>query len=406
MGLWVCGMKNRLIPVLLGLDLGAYAVALSFYETYGVTSHAFGRYPCGITRYSSIVRTHIVPDLLEEGGVAALLSFSARYPDADLFLVPCGDWYLRFAQRHRDALSTAYRMYLPEKTLTDRISDKAEFLHLLDAAGLPHPETRVLSYMRDAPLFAHDPTVGFPAVLKAADSTEYYAHPFPGMKKVDFPTTPKEAETLLKRIYASGYRGKVLWQKYVDADRAETLTLFLDNRSRVRVSVRARVVLEERAPGARGNYAALITLPPDGLCRTLGDFAAGLGYTGFCNFDILYRGDQPYVLEMNPRQGRSCDYLRAAGVSLAACLLTAAGGGVLPVKQNYPRILWRCVSARTVRRYGARDCRGEVERLEREGFSISPFDRRNEHTLLHRAYVGIHLFRRDSAVAKFAAQPL
>lgn len=43
------------IPALFGSDIGAYSLARSFYEMYGVTSYVFGKYPTGPCRDSKII---------------------------------------------------------------------------------------------------------------------------------------------------------------------------------------------------------------------------------------------------------------------------------------------------------------------------------------------------------------
>ena len=63
--------------VLLGGDLNAYSVAISFHAAFGVKSTAFCRYRCGITGVSSIIDVHIEPNILDDAvGTAALLSFA------------------------------------------------------------------------------------------------------------------------------------------------------------------------------------------------------------------------------------------------------------------------------------------------------------------------------------------
>ncbi|MCQ2413951.1 MAG: hypothetical protein MJ082_04040 [Clostridia bacterium] len=397
---------TNLTPVLLGLDLNAYSVALSFYETYGVISHAFGRYPCGITRYSGIVESHVVPDILEQKGVAALLSFAAAHKGEDLFLVPCGDWYLHFVLDHRDALSTAFRMFLPEKTVAKTLSDKSEFFALCVKHGIPTPKTEILTDLGDKDRFFLGGEIGFPSVLKAADSTEYFAHPHEGQRKADFPKTPKEAEAVLERVFRSGYTGKMIWQEYIPARSAETLTVYADAYCRVRCAVRAKVLLEEQAPRARGNYSALQSLPLDGLCRDLVRFTEAVGYRGICNYDILRSSKGDCVLELNPRQGRSCDYLRAAGISLASLLVGGADGVYQPARFTYREALWRCVGRSTLRRLCAPEDRQTVEELEREGKVFSPFSNSSDRAPRHTAYVAVHLLRRGNAVRKYAKEAL
>ena len=385
-------------PVLLGTDLNAYSVALSFREFAGVKSFAFGRYPCGITSYSRFLRVKTEPRLLEKEVLwQTLTSFADRRGPARYLLIPCADWYVALLETGiPDGRFTAF---LPPPSLFHSLSDKSSFLTLLDRFGVPHPKTVVFSFSslkREA--FACD--IPYPAVLKPADSTAYWAHPFPGMQKVWYPATPAEAYDVAMRIYTSGYGGKLLLQEKIHATAAATLTVLADGRGEVVRAVRGRVLLEETAPTAAGNYSALVSAPLDDVSRRLIAFLRGVGYRGIGNFDILYDGERPFVLEMNPRQGRSCDFLRAAGVDLSGFLIRAAQGVPMRPSFSYPTVYWRCVKDAAVRRYAKdRTLLAEAEELRKCGFAFSPFhtDADLRFNPVRRLYVALHEIRRGAA---------
>lgn len=398
--------KPSIVPVLLGLDLNAYSMAISFYEAFGVTSHAFGRYTCGITEHSRFIKTHKEPNMTDPAvGVPALIAFAEAHRGALLLLVPCADWYMALAEGARERLGVYYRFFLPPRPLFRAVSDKASFYRLLEKHGLPYPRTLSFSALSELKVKEKDFSVSFPAVLKASDSTEYYRHPFDGMRKVYFPKNREELHAVAARIFASGYKGELIFQEKIGKTRAEakTLTVCADSDSVVRRAVLGTVLLEETAPGARGNYAAILTEPPDDLTRSLCGFVRTVGYTGIGNFDLLYdEYGRGYVLEMNPRQGRSCDYVRAAGISLAEFLYAAISGGYVGEQFRYPRIYWRAVGDTTVARYAEnRELLARAMRLKEDGFAFSPFFyaedlRRNP---VRRVYVGIHTWRRGNAFA-------
>ena len=400
--------EPQFIPVLLGLDLNAYSVAISFYERFGVVSHAFGRYRLGITEASRIVRVHIVANLLEgEKGIEALFSFAEKYPNKTLLLIPCADWYHELMQVHRERLCQKFKFLIPAPEHFALSANKESFYSLLSKHGTPYPECVVFD-KKDCFENKIDfkSSVSYPAVLKPSSSTSYWKHPFPNMKKVYFPKNSAEAEEIANRIFLSGYDDRLILQRRIVSEPPESavLTVFC-NREGAKGAVLARVLLEENAPRAKGNYSALITFPLDSICYKLIRLLEGIGYIGIANFDILYDKMGAYVLEMNARQGRSGDYVRAAGLHLSDFLVGTLLGGEVREKFHYPHVYWRCVSDRTVRAYAENaDMLREAEELKKFGYAFSPFEYEADLKLnpVRRLYVSVHSVRRGREIAKYA----
>lgn len=391
-------MLEPLLPVLLGQDLNAYGVAVSMHEAFGLCSLALGRYRCGICSTSSIVSCEVVP-ALSSGRVAldALGRIADRYRERELLLVPCNDPYLAFVEEHRETLAERYRFVIPPRELYETVCDKYAFYSLLDRYGIPYPNTE---------LFEPDtsPTIAPPWVLKPSDSVDYYSHPFDGMRKVYFPKSLPEAQTIARTIRSSGYRGKLLLQEFIVRDRAFVLTVMAERERGVRVASLAEVVVEECAPGARGNYCALLVRPLNDFAKRLIAFCNAVGYHGIANFDILEREGRLYCLEMNPRQGRSSDYLRGAGHSVGAFLQAVARGEPYPVRMRSTPIYWHAVPHRTVRALASPRLVEECDARVREGFDFSPFRYDADYRFhpLRRAYVHIHAHRRGKALYRYA----
>ena len=75
-------LKNDLVPVLLGGDLNCYSVARAFFEEYGVISHAFGKYPLGVSSNSKFIDFTAVPTLDNpEICITALRDFAKKYDE-------------------------------------------------------------------------------------------------------------------------------------------------------------------------------------------------------------------------------------------------------------------------------------------------------------------------------------
>ncbi len=388
--------------VLLGGDLNAYAVAISFHEAFGVRSTVFSRYRCGITGASSIVDLRIEPNILDDAiGTAVLLDFAHSFAERP-YLIPCGDWYVAFLERNRERLASAYRFLIPSEEVYRAVSDKADFYALLEKERLPYPKTAVLS--QENLSLARLLSVGvYPAVLKPSDSVGYYAHPFDGMQKVYFPKNPKEAMDISEKIFASGYQGRLLLQEHIGSREepavSKTLTLLLDCEGRVRRGALGEALVEESATGARGNYAAILSRPPDALTCRVVSFLERIGYTGIANLDILTFQGKSYILELNPRQGRSCDYLRACGISLARFFVDAIGKRTMATDLSSRVSLWHAVPFRAVLRRVGTENKSLLLSLKRRGRAFSPFSYEGERMTLRRClYLPVHALRRTLAL--------
>ena len=388
--------------VLLGGDLSAYSVAVSFHSEFGVRSTAFCRYRCGITGYSSLVDLRIEPDILDDAiGTDLLLRF-AKEKKSRPYLIPCGDWYVAFLSRNREILQEAYRFLIPTKEIFEKTSDKAKFYEMLENERLPYPKTAILS-CDDLSLARFLSIEKYPAVLKPSQSVSYYAHPFADMEKVYFPKNPKEAMDIAEKIYASGYREKIILQERIgDEDKrpiAKTLTLLSDREGRVRRGVLGEVLVEEQAKGARGNYAAILTRPPDALTCQLISFVEKIGYVGVSNFDILSYEGKEYLLELNPRHGRSCDYLRASGVSLARFLVDAIDGEAIETDLSSHVGCWHAIPFFSIRDFVSQSEWSDLCKLKRNGRTTSVFRYKGERKTLRRnVYLQIHALRRTFAL--------
>lgn len=396
-------MKNsprNILPVLLGGDLNAYSVALAFREEYGVTSHAFVRYKCGATENSSFIKTHVCTELGEvKTAISVLLRFAAENTGAELFLIPCSDPYVRLLQEIKEHLSGLYRIDIPQIDLWRRLSDKASFYKLLSDVGIPYPDCVVFTSKEDIT----EEKLGimeYPAVLKPSDSAEYWRYPFPDMRKVYFPKNKETAKRIAEQIFDSGYSKAVILQKKIGSRESNrVLTTYSDKSGRVVRAVLGEVVLEECGKTSYGNHSAIITRPPDEICFALIELLNTVGYCGFANFDIMADGNEKYVLEINTRQGRSCDYLRAAGVNIAKLVVENAGEGNISPSFSYKEIYWHYPPHSTVMEYCSKDSRDMIKSIHKRGDGYTPYINGYER-LLRRAYVAVHNRRLAKAIKK------
>ena len=342
--------KKEITPLLLGLDLGAYSMAIAFHLATGGVSHAIGREPLGATMYSKIIVPHVVRDIFDPTrAVSVIKEFAEKHES--VLLVPCEDWYVRLVSAIGHLLPENVKFHLPDARLLDMVSDKSKFYDLLDGFGIDYPKTAVF-YSADQVTDRLLSLFDYPAVVKPSDSSEYWRFPFEGMKKVYFPQSRTEAAEIIKRIFASGYGASVILQQKMSAadEHVGVYTVITDKCARCVGGVFGDVMLGEPTPSGTGNHVAIITRKKPEICKKLDRFLERIGYTGIANFDLIFNGDKWYVLELNPRQGRSSDYMRGAGVNIASVLVDVIYGGEVSGFE-YGESFWRAVSKKTLYSY-------------------------------------------------------
>jgi D-aspartate ligase len=385
--------KQEFIPVLLGADLCAYSVARAFHEYSKAVSHAFGRYKCGLTGFSKIVKTHVCAGL-DDIKIAgpALFDFASARGGEKMLLIPCSDSYVEIAAGVSDNFPDYYTSVLPRRDLRHLLREKTVFYSFLEKYKIPYPKTAVISYSNRKKEIVDE--FLYPAVIKPADSAEYWRScKFPGMRKVYFPSDKTEAANIIDKLYENGYRGKIALQERIggDAPKISVLTVFMQNGRAVR-AVYGRVILEETGATSYGNHAAIITAPLTSLSKKLIKMLEELGYEGFANFDIISDGKNDYALEVNLRQGRSCDYMRAAGVNIGELISKSVKGEKIETALNVGKVYWHYPCHEVVRALCDVSDLKEAEELMSAGLEFSPLEYPpdTEKSILRRAYVEHH----------------
>src|SRR5690554_3512319 len=85
--------KRRLVPVLLGGDIGSYSLARAFNEAYGVRPIIMSTVLNGVVRDSDIVVNEVHPEMDDpDVCVAVLKDIAARHEGADLIAIASADW--------------------------------------------------------------------------------------------------------------------------------------------------------------------------------------------------------------------------------------------------------------------------------------------------------------------------
>ncbi len=312
--------------VLLGGDIGIYALARAFHEQYGITSTVVTRKVAGPVADSSILETvELGMAASEQDMIDALLRVgrdkAARPGGTRPVLLANADFLVALLAAHREALGELYHLPLLDDDVLEAVADKATFSQMCAEIGVPTPRTVVLDFDGGTAPEVPELDLGWPVVAKASRSSAYNAVSFPGKRKVFEIEDRAQLLDLVSRLTAAGYRDRFVVQEMIPGDDTAMLsvTAYVDTRGGVTLLGGAQVLLEEHTPGALGNPAAMFTTDLPEVFEQSVRFLHHSGYRGYANFDVKIdpRDGVGKFFEVNPRIGRNNYYMTAAGANVA-----------------------------------------------------------------------------------------
>ncbi|WP_225754420.1 hypothetical protein [Actinotalea sp. Marseille-Q4924] len=384
-------------PVILGADIGVYALARSFHEQYGLRSIVVSLTVTGPVADSSILENVVLgADATPDDIVAAVEGVAARFEsdpeEPELLLLANTDWLVRFLVTHRERLERRYTVPFLSRELLDRLADKARFAQLCEELGISTPRTVVADFADGAPTTtAGDLT--YPVIAKAANSADYERLAFPGKKKVYQVGSAEELQVLWGTLGTAGFRGRFVVQEMIPGDDTQmrSITCYVDERGEITLSCCAHVLLEEHTPSGLGNPAAMITGRWDAMLEQAHRLLRATDYRGFANFDVKMdpRTGEAQFFEVNPRIGRNNYYVTAAGANPTRFLVEdrVDGTAVAPVVVER-EVLYSIVPHRLLRRYVLDPAlRATVDDLIRRRATVHPLRYRAERRPQRRLYV-------------------
>lgn len=387
---------DHLQPVILGGDIGAYSLARTFHQAYGVRAVVVSSVSTGLVRHSSIL-TSIVEPGIDDGptAVALLRRIAGEHPGDRLILLGSADWLVRTIVENRAELEDLYVIPYTTRERLDLVTDKDRFGRLCAELGIAHPRTVV----HDVAAGGVPDTSGlrFPVIAKTANTAAYHHVEFAGKKKVFTVETPQELAELLERIRVAGYTDSFVIQDYVPGDDSgmRILTCYCDRDGRMRFAAFGHVLLEEHTPGALGNPAGIITQPGPEVVEQARRLLEHVGWTGYANFDLKHdpRDGRTVFFELNPRLGRSNFYITAAGRNTAELYVREHLQGLEPLpdgaeEQLTTEHLYTVLPSSLLLRYVADPAlRRRVRRLLADGRATNPLWYRAERDLRRLAYL-------------------
>lgn len=314
--------KHSFIPIIVGTDMNAYNMAISFHAEYGINPILVGRELLSFTKLSTIPKgIELHPNLGEpETFVGFLKEIAAKYGKTNkkLLLIGTNDLYVRLIIENADELRKYYLFNYIDETLMNDLLVKSNFYKICAEHGIDAPKTYFYSCVDQNP-FAEEVT--FPVIIKPSNGVEYYKNPFAGMQKVYKVESDEEIQSVIIEIKASGYKEELIIQDYIPGDDTYMWdsVFYVNSNGQSELITFAQVVLQEPTVTAIGNYTAIITRYNEELMMKLKGFLEAINYVGYANFDLKYdhRDGKFKVFEVNIRQGRSSYYITDCGHNMA-----------------------------------------------------------------------------------------
>lgn len=314
--------KHPFLPIIIGTDMNAYNMAISFHEAYGIKPILVGKEPLSFTSLSTITETiELRSGLAEDSQFADILIDIAekyRAPGKTLLLIGTNDLYVRLIIENAKVLREHYVFNYITEDLMNQLQVKANFYELCKVHGIETPTTFFYDCKSAEPF---EEEMMYPIIIKPSNGIEYSRNKFEGQQKVYKVDSPKEMHDVIQQIKASGYSDELIIQDYIPGD--DTFmwdsVIYANSKGKTQLVTFAQVVLQEHTVTAIGNYTALITRFDKEMMVKLQNFLEAVGYTGFANFDLKYdaRDNKFKVFEVNIRQGRSSYYVTALGHNMA-----------------------------------------------------------------------------------------
>ncbi len=402
--------------VMLGADIGVYALARAFHERYGIRSTVISRLATGPIMNSRVIDNVTLGEESTLEDMRAELVRRGREraaggADTPVLLMANADGFIRFLSDHRAELEQYYLLSLVSEKLLDQISDKGHFAELCTEVGISAPATVIQDFSGAS---GHDwaprsVDLPFPVVAKAAATSGYEGMKFEGKKKVYLIRDQIELDALYSRLVEAGFRDRFVIQELIPGDDTwmRSITAYCDTGGEVTLLCSAQVLLEEHTPLALGNPAAMITTAlPEAMAQAT-RLLQHTAYEGYANFDLKVdpRDGSIKFLEVNPRIGRNNYYVTAAGANVAQFVVAdvVEGRRLEPVVVD-TEIVYSILPQLLVLRYITDpELKARVKRLAKKGIH-HPLAYRIEG-LKRRGYVALAKINQVKKFATYYPRP-
>ncbi len=374
-----------MIPVVVGGDIGSYALMRAFHEHTGVRGVMVAKVHTRAFAHTRIAEVRVADVDNAAVLVQTLIAIAQERPDERWVLLTNADWYVETIITHRDQLERFFEIPMCSADAFARLSSKSAFHKDCEALGIPVPRQVAVNIASadprdDAELLA---SLTYPVIGKPSSSAEYHYVSFEGKRKIHHLESLTEVRDLLGTLRTAGYRGTFLLQEFIPGDETQmrSLTAYRDSTGAVTLMCTGRVLLEEHTPGTLGIPAAILTEPYDDAMDSMEAYLDRVDYRGFANADYKRdpRTGKHVFFEVNPRIGRNNYYVTAAGANVARFVEADLDQQAIGQVRATAEVLYSVVPIALLRRYLIdKDLRKRVMRVARRSLArplFAPSDR-------------------------------
>ncbi|MBP1971064.1 D-aspartate ligase [Virgibacillus natechei] len=382
------------IPIIIGTDINAYNMAISFHQAYGMKPILIGKQQMGFTDISNIIeKIDIHPNLADEGQFVPIMTQLAKDLEStnkNLVLVGTNDVYVRLIIENEAALKPYYMFNYINESLMNKLQNKSNFYKVCEEHGIDTPTTYFYDCSKSEPF---NEEMMYPVIIKPSNGIAYYDHPFEGQKKVYRVDSKEEVQQVIDRIIASGYQDELIIQDFIPGDDTYMWdsVIYANSKGQTQLVTFGQVVLQEHTDTAIGNYTAVITRYNEDMMKKLQTFLEAVGYVGFANFDIKYdvRDDKFKVFEVNIRQGRSSYYVTSLGHNMAEYIVDdVMYEKEKPITYLNKEYLFTVVPKIVLRKFVNNEAvRDDVKRLIKENNYENPLFYKKDRNLKRKIYL-------------------
>ena len=389
------GSAPAVLPVVLDFTLSGYALARAFHERYGLTSTALVPFQTGAIADSGIFHDvrELGRDALNNPNLVLKALRKVATENLSLTIVPLtnNDELVQAMSAARESLGKNVVVPHESPEILRRVSDKNEFNDLCTTVGVPTPRTHVIDFAEGRPADS-SVDLGWPIILKPADSGRYNALSMPGKEKLYKLTSQVELENILNRLGAAGFTGQMLTQEFIPGDDLLSVTLYRASDGRITLARASRVLAQDPRPAYLGiPDVQVVDDVPDAIDAGTRILEA-VDYHGFANLDAIRdpRNGQVVFFEVNPRFGRNCFYATASGANIAEQLVTdLVDGAPVEAPALVGKLLYSTLPPAFLGRYLRGPDRDEVRALVRDGRWADPLKYAGERNPKHRLYAKV-----------------
>lgn len=313
-------VKQNVIPVILGGNIGAYGIARAFHEAYHINSIIMSTVPTGPVQNSAIAFNIIEPKMKEFNVLKnRLIQLGESASKVPKILIGSDDWHVEFIIQLKNVLNDEWIIPYISHDMFKELTDKSSFYKLCNKLEIDYPKTIEVDMSK--PVNIPGISFNYPAVVKPSNSINYQRLDFLTKKKVYIAYSEQELRTIIQNVNQAGYSGKLLIQEFIPGEDTamHVLTCYSSTNKEMKLASMGRTLIEDHTPGGIGNPLAILTVRHSEVIKQAKKLLNYIGYIGFSNFDIKYdcRDGTYKFFELNARLGRSNYYVTGQGHNIA-----------------------------------------------------------------------------------------